>query len=386
MLWLFSLLATYALAQNCDVSGFAKSAQKRRECKSREGCKWSGRKEDDQQNVTPGSCDGASTCGALTQNQCKKRNNCYINWTANGRPCQNYNPAQEYPCGQLSGKKNYKKCQDQPKCINGSGDRNLKTCLDLPDNIDDQDCNNFSNRPNKNLCVLHKKCQWVIKNKKCVPKADIIKTCATIGDRNECEKNHSGCKWAQNQCQAMECDEIDDRTMCNSSKRKCQWYQGFNPDDFDHRKNKDDQRQDPNNQPKFENEGTCRDGISNCQSILVENFCLLAQTKYGKSGCTWNKEAKEINGATRCSTTAPCSDNGDPTSCQTSDNMLGDKCVWQKSGDKMRCMEFACDSSTLNTKNKCNTVGCHWHRNKDKRDPNSQGYCAVYDLSKGRRL
>lgn len=386
MLLLFSLLATFALAQDCDVSGFAKPSQKRRECAKRTDCDWKGRTETTPGNFIEGTCSSSSSCASLNQNRCKKRNTCYINWTKVGQPCEDYNPNQAYPCSQLSGKRNQKKCAAQPLCINGSGDRQNKLCLDLPADIENQDCGTYSNKPNKNLCNEHSKCEWVNKDKLCIPKKELIKTCPTIFNQNECVINHSGCKWVNNLCVAMGCAEITDRTMCNASKNVCSWYQGFNADDFDPKKNKNKQRNDPNNQPKFDDAPKCRDGFKKCSDIMVENHCKLAESKYGINNCHWNAEAKEIPNANRCDTIRACKDYTDSTECQLAQNMQNDKCVWQKSGAIMRCMEFACDSAALDTKNKCNTVGCHWHRNKDKRDPESEGYCGVFDLDNGRRL
>lgn len=391
MLVLLSLLAAIGFAQDCTqgISDDDNTSQKRRQCKKLAGCKWKSAYEDNGQQI-PGSCSATDACSALSHNACKRRNRCYINWAAPGRPCQDYDPDAEYPCAELSGKRNQDKCDKQPKCIRGSGDRANKVCLTIPDNVQELPCETFSNKPNKYLCISVEKCRWIHSGanaKQCVlKKKPEEKRCDTVNAEAECNNQPNGCIWQNNRCNEMNCNQINDRVKCNASDKGCTWSQGMNAKDYDIKKNKRDQK-DALKNTLGNREGFCQPGVKSCDEIITESHCLLANLKHGLSGCYWNPEAKEM-GRPRCSTREPCAahTNKGRVDCLANRNMFNDNCVYQKSGDFDRCMEFACDDAALDTKNKCNTVGCHWHRNKDKRDPNSQGFCGILDYSKGRRL
>lgn len=390
MLVLLSLLAAIGFAQNCDV-GTGNPSQKRRACKKLPDCKWNSSIEDNGV-ITPGECVAATSCAGQTANKCKKRNTCFIDWADPLKPCLDYNPDVEMPCNRLSGKKNMEKCNKQDKCIWGSGDRANKECVPIPTDLQTRACETYNGKPYKYICKKIEKCTWVDRGtdaKKCVLKRKPFeKTCSTVTAQLECNNQPNGCVWTQNQCRELNCPQINDRMKCQKSDKGCQWAEGMHPGDYDVSRNKKDQK-DALKNTLGARDGYCKNGIKTCQDIMVENFCILSSTKYGINGCHWNKEAKEM-GRSRCHTTPPCSahdktnDNG--LTCQSADNMNGGKCVWQKSGNVNRCMEFDCGSAQVQEKNKCNTVGCHWHRNKDKRDPLKVGYCGVLDFAKGRRL
>lgn len=383
MLVLLSLLAALGFAQDCNIPDDMNDSQKRRECKKRPTCKWQGKREDNGVTVE-GTCAATTSCNALNANQCKKRNNCHINDNKNGKPCEDYNPGQSYPCGQLSGKKNMKKCANQPNCVNGSGDRQLKECLPIPTDIQTHQCSEYHEKPNKYLCLLIKKCTWESRLRQCVikKKPEPVR-CDLLTNRQECSANPNGCDWQGGQCRSLNCNQLTDRVKCNMSNQKCTWFEGFHATDFEVDKKKGDQRDDKKD-VEGARDGTCKNGVSRCEDIYVEGHCLLSKVKHGVDGCFWNEEAKEM-GRPRCSSRKPCGQNQGETECLRSNNMFNNACVWQLSENNDRCMEFACDDDRLDTKNKCNTVGCHWHRNKDKRDPESKGFCGILDHSKGRR-
>lgn len=365
------------------------SSQKRRQCKKLNGCKWQSAREVNGVEV-PGSCSESSTCAALSQNQCKKRNNCYIKWDQVGRPCLDYDEDQSYPCAALSGKRNQDKCDKQPNCIRGSGDRANKVCITIPANAQDLPCASFDGKPNKYLCNSIEKCTWNDRGEKaktCVLKRKPErKQCNQITEQLECNNNPNGCLFnvGQNRCEALACGSITDRTKCNASSNGCTWSSGMNAKDYDIKKNRKKQKDDMKDN-EGARDGFCQEGVKECEEIVVENHCVLSNVKYGISGCFWNPEAKEM-GRPRCSTVEPCAAHSSENTCLQRNNMFGNRCFWGFSKDVFRCMEFECTSNRLDSKNKCNTVGCWWHRNKDKRDPNSQGYCGVYDISQGRRL
>jgi len=394
MLILLSLLAAIGYAQVDCTQGINVNdnvSQKRRQCKKLDGCKWKSAHEDGGVLI-PGACSEASSCAALKHNECKKRNNCYINWAANGKPCQDFNPGQTYPCAQLSGKRNQDKCDAQAGCIRGSGDRANKECVPIPANLQSRPCSDFSGKPNKYLCNSVEKCRWVRGGpnaKTCeLKKRPAEKSCNSINAQLECNNNPNGCLWNGSQCTEVACNQLTDRVKCNASDRGCTWSTGMNAKDYDITKNKQDQK-NALKDTLGARDGFCQNGVRNCDDIMTESFCIISNIKYGVNGCYWNKEAKEMD-RPRCATIQPCSahTNAGRAVCLSNQNMLGgaNRCVWQKSGDLDRCMEFDCTDARLDTKNKCNTVGCHWHRNKDKRDPLSEGYCGILDFSKGRRL
>lgn len=390
MLVLLSLLAAIGFAQDCTegISPGDNTSQKRRQCKKLDGCKWKSAREENGVEL-PGECSATDSCAALSNNECKKRKRCYINWTTNGQPCQDFDPALDYPCNQLSGRVNQDKCDAQRNCIRGSGDRANKQCVTVPANLQDQPCTDFSGKPNKYLCKSVEKCRWNIGDKSCgLKKLPAEKPCSTINRELECNNNPNGCQWAGNQCNSLTCSQITDRVKCNASDRDCSWSTGMNAKDYDIKKNKKKQKDDLKD-TLGDRDGFCQNGVRDCGDIMVENHCVLSNVKFGLANCYWNPEAKEM-GVPRCSTIRPCAahTNSGRVACLQEQNMLGggNRCVFQKSGDLDRCMEFDCTSAQLDTKNKCNTVGCHWHRNKDKRDPNSKGYCGILDYEQGRRL
>lgn len=393
MLVLLSLLVAIGYAQvDCTegINDNDNTSQKRRQCKKLAGCKWQSAREVNGVEV-PGTCSATSTCAALSQNQCKKRNTCYIKWDQVGRPCLDYNPAQEYPCASLSGKRNQDKCNKQPKCIRGSGDRANKVCITIPDNAQDLPCATFDGKPNKYLCNSIEKCTWSERGenaKKCILKRrPEEKSCSSITEQLECNNNPNGCTFevGNNRCVSLRCNQISDRMRCQRSDEGCQWAEGITAKDYDITKNREKQKEEMKDDEALRT-GFCSNGVRNCDDIMTEGSCILSDVNHGISGCYWNPEAKEM-GRPRCSTRQPCAAHSDETACLSNNNMFNNRCSWGYSKDAFRCLEFDCtDQSTLDTKNKCNTVGCWWHRNKNKRDPNSKGFCGVYDVREGRRL
>jgi len=380
MIWALALLAAGAMAQaDCDVSSLPSRRKRRKECKARAACNWS---------VGQETCSESDSCASLTSGKCGKRNNCFLDFNDSNK-CKDYNPAVEHNCAELGGKKNAAKCNAQPKCVISGGKGKNKPCLTIPDDLDSQSCSNFSGAANKFLCNRHANCDFLKDGNTCV---DAVVDGACSGETNErnCGLNKNGCSWDGSNCNAQTCAEITfaahgrfARNKCESSSQNCKWYSGHHKSEFDRTGNKADDRATQAGDRK-DKDGTCADGgVTACGDIVTQAKC----NSHGSLTCFWNERSTHM-GKDMCQTVPPCDTHtrSGQSVCELGDSIKGSgaKCVWQMSGDQMACMEYACDDADLDTKNKCNKIGCHWHRGKVKNTKNP--YCGVFDLSQGRRL